>query len=47
MLEMRTPDHLIADYLTIVVRDGMELRPDRKAAEDVAAMLRELYDIES
>lgn len=46
MLETGTFDRQIADYLTSVVRDRMELRPNPKADEDIAAMLRELFAIE-
>ena len=45
MLETGASDQHIADYLTSVVRDRMELRPNPKADEDIAAMLRELYAI--
>ena len=45
MLETGASDQQIADYLTSVVRDRMELRPNPKADEDIAAMLRELYAI--
>ncbi|MGN7997661.1 hypothetical protein [Sphingomonas sp. 22176] len=47
MLETGASDRQIADYLTSVVRDRMELRPNPKADEDIAAMLRELYALES
>ena len=47
MLEAGSPDQHIADYLTGVVRDRMGLRPNTKADEDVAAMLRELHAIEA
>jgi hypothetical protein len=46
MLEIGASDQQIADYLTGVVRDRMELRPNPKADEDIAAMLRELHAIE-
>lgn len=46
MLETGASDQQIAEYLTGVVRDRMELRLNPKADEDVAAMLRELYTIE-
>ena len=46
MLETGASDRQISDYLTSVVRDRMELRPNPKADEDIAAMLRELYAIE-
>lgn len=45
MLETGASDQQIADYLTSVVRDRMGLRPNPKADEDIAAMLRELYAI--
>jgi len=46
MLETGASDRQIAEYLTDIVRDRMELRPNPKADEDIAAMLRELYAIE-
>ena len=45
MLETGASDRHIADYLTSVVRDRMELRPNSKADADIAAMLRELHAI--
>jgi hypothetical protein len=47
LLEIGAPDRLIADYLTSIVCDRMELRPDPKVDEDIAAMLRQLYSIEA
>jgi hypothetical protein len=46
MLDTGASNRQIAEYLTSVVRDRMELRPNPKADEDIAAMLRELYAIE-
>jgi hypothetical protein len=46
MLETGASDRQITEYLTGVVRDRMELRPNPKADEDIAVMLRELYAIE-
>lgn len=46
MLETGASDRHIADYLTSVVRNRMELRPNPKADDDIAAMLRALYAIE-
>lgn len=45
MLETGASIRQIAEYLTGVVRDRMELRPNPKADEDIAAMIRELYAI--
>ncbi|WP_010161186.1 hypothetical protein [Sphingomonas sp. PAMC 26617] len=47
LLESGASDQHIADYLTGVTRDRMELRPNLKAHEDIAAMLRELYAIDA
>ena len=45
LLESGASDRSIADYLTGVTRDRMELRPDPKAHANIAAMLRELHGI--
>lgn len=47
MLENGASDQQIADYLTSVVRDRMELRPNPRADKDIAAMLRELHAIKT
>ena len=47
LLESGASDRHIEDYLTSVIRDRMELRPNPKADEDIAAMLRELYAIDA
>ena len=47
MLETGVSDGEIADYLTSVIRDRMELPCNPKTNEDIAAMLRELYAIEA
>ena len=47
LLESGASDRHIADYLTSVIRDRMELRPNPKADEDIAAMLCELYAIDA
>ena len=46
LLESGASNRELADHLTSIVRDRMELRPNPTAAEDVAGMLRELYAIE-
>ena len=43
MLRSSASDQLLADYLTSVVRDRVELAPNREADRDIACMLRELY----
>jgi hypothetical protein len=45
MLDDGASDEQIADYLTGIVRDRMELRPNPTADKDIAAMLRELHAI--
>ena len=42
MLEQGAEDGAVADYLTGVVRDRMELRPSPEKDADIAALLREL-----
>jgi len=46
-LETGASDQCVADYLTSVVRDRMELPPNPKMDQDVAVMLRQLYAIEA
>lgn len=46
LLESCASDRQIADYLTGVTLDRMELRPNPKADEDIAAMLRALHAID-
>lgn len=47
LLESGASDQSIADYLTGITRDRMELRIDQKAYADIAAMLRELHTIDA
>lgn len=42
MLENGVEDQVVADYLTGVVRNRMELRPSPEKDADIAALLREL-----
>lgn len=47
MLERGALEQEIADYLTSVQRDRMELPPTPEKNEDVAALLRDLHAINS
>ena len=46
MLETGASDRHITVYLSSVVRDRMELCPNPTLDENIAVMLRELYEIE-
>jgi len=47
LLETGASDRHVAEYLTTVIRDRMGLRPNPKADEDIASMLRQLYAIDA